>query len=198
MAKKESPEAAPRGFGDIVGIVLAMASLLVLVALFSYDRNDLAFNHVPPNQPLHNWIGPVGAHLAYGMFFFLGAAAYFSPLVLVGIGLAYFFPALGYLRRCWPWAIVFLIACVGMLDLYRAEPFFSQWRVNLESGSAGGLLGLSLNNFAFGHYLGRVGATIIFAGLYLISLYYLTNFHVGEWLRALWPERAAAAGEAPA
>ena len=49
-------------------------ALLLVASLFSYDRNDLASNRVPPNAQAHNWIGPIGAHLAYGIFVVCGGA----------------------------------------------------------------------------------------------------------------------------
>src|SRR5205085_304187 len=54
----------------------------------------------------------------------------------------------------------------------------------------GGLIGKSLNNLVFGHF-GKGGASIIFITLYIISLLFLTNFQLGEWLRALWAGRLA-------
>src|SRR6185369_4512474 len=33
---------------------------------------------------------------------------------------------------------------------------------------------------------GSVGATIVFFTLYLISMVYLTNFHLGVWVRSFW------------
>jgi len=45
--------------------------------------------------------------------------------------------------------------------------------------------------------LGTVGAGIIYAALDLISLLFLTNFQLGQWLRGLWDRKAlpgAAAG----
>src|SRR5258708_13448750 len=42
-----------------------------------------------------------------------------------------------------------------------------------------------MNDLVFRHF-GPVGATIIFITLYAISLLYLTNFRLGEWLRGKW------------
>ena len=45
MARKSSPgEVHARGFGDIIGIVLIAMSVLMLVALFSYDPKDVPAN----------------------------------------------------------------------------------------------------------------------------------------------------------
>ena len=54
-------------------------------------------------------------------------------------------------------------------------------------GLVGGALGNALNQYLFG-YFGTAGATIIFLMLYFISLLFLTNFQLGEWVRGLWGE----------
>ena len=56
-------------------------------------------------------------------------------------------------------------------------------------------LGRNLNQHFFGECFGTAGATIIFVMLYFISLLFLTNFQLGDWIRALWGRRAVAEGE---
>src|SRR5437867_4881764 len=100
MARKAASdsESSSRGFDDIISVALLAAALLLLVAQLSFDPGDLARNHVPPNRPAHNWIGPLGAQMAADSFFVLGFSAYMLPLVLVAVGLAYWFEPLAYLK----------------------------------------------------------------------------------------------------
>jgi S-DNA-T family DNA segregation ATPase FtsK/SpoIIIE len=160
--------------------------MLLALALFSYDRNDLAFNNSSPNHPLHNRIGAFGSYLAYGSFLVLGAAAYLVPVLLFGFGLAGLFRFVAYWKRrtVWAvlWAIFLILSCMGLLDLYSDRLDLA---INKDSASAGGLAGMAMNKLVF-HHFGRVGATIVFATLYLISLISLTNFQIGEWVRSLW------------
>ncbi len=187
MARKAtSAEPHEHGVGDVVGLILISLALLLLVALFSYERADIPLNSMPPNRPAHNWIGPLGAWLAYGVFFGSGAAGYLLPPLLFGFGLAYLVDALKHLRRCWHWAALLLLAFVGLLDQHSAH--FSAFKANLDSGSAGGFIGLTINNLLF-DYCGKVGATIIFLTLWLISLLYLTNFHLAHLWRQ-WSSRS--------
>ena len=70
--------------------------------------SDLSSNTVPPNPVIQNWIGPFGAIVSKGLFFFFGAAAYLVPTICLGFGLAHFIPFLMYLIRSWraqelPW-----------------------------------------------------------------------------------------------
>src|SRR6185436_20410687 len=118
MARKESAAATKeRGFSDIIGIVLTSVSLLLLVALFSYDRYDVSVNTASPNEHPHNWIGPIGAWMAAGLFFLFGAAAYLVPALFLTFGLAQFFPVLGYLNGRWAWAGLLFVSFMGALEV---------------------------------------------------------------------------------
>ncbi|HYV29207.1 MAG TPA: DNA translocase FtsK 4TM domain-containing protein, partial [Candidatus Eisenbacteria bacterium] len=195
MARQDPPNArSERGLSDIVGIVLACASLLLLAALFSYDPADLAANTSNPNKHPHNWIGPAGARVAFSLFFLSGAVAYLMPFLLALYGMAQFFPALSYLKRRWGWALLLLICMTGGLDLvYPRYEFLQAFSNKLNIPGLGGLVGQVLNKgYLFG-LLGHIGAGIVFGTVYIVSLYFLTNFHLGEWARAAWQRRAEAA-----
>jgi hypothetical protein len=97
-----------------------------------------------------------------------------------------FFDAFSYLRRRWAWTLALFICCIGLLDLYRG------YLANIETHfriTAGGILGMNLNRRVFG-YFGTAGATILFLMIYFISLLYLTNFKLGDWIRSLMARRA--------
>jgi S-DNA-T family DNA segregation ATPase FtsK/SpoIIIE len=193
MARKASANSeSSRGFNDIIGVVLMCFAALLLAALLSYQPRDVSANAVPPNSSVRNWIGPFGAWLAYYWFFWAGAAAYLFPVLLFAVGLGCFLDAFAYLRRRWAWALVLLLCCMGLLDLYR--DYFGKLHSSLNT-NVGGIIGRNLNQHFFGECFGTAGATIIFLMLYFISLLFLTNFHLGEWVRALWGRRAAAPGE---
>jgi len=199
MARKDTPDAArSRGFSDIAGIVLIAAALLVLLAQVSFHPYDVGGNRVPPNETIHNWIGSFGAHLARGMFFLFGAGAFVLPVLLLIFGMGYVLNVLAYLQRRWLWAGVLFLCCIGLMDLHTNKAvldrlaqnprwsdasFLETMAFNVNAPSAGGVTGLWLNNLLFGH-LGKLGGTIVFGALYLISLIFLTNFGLGDWLRA--------------
>src|ERR1044071_1514787 len=183
MARKAaSSEVHARGFGDIIGIALIAASVLTLVALLSYDPRDVPANTTTPNAATHNWIGQVGAWQGFLLFFVFGASAYLLPVILFCFGLSYLFQLMAYFHRRWVWTAILLFCCMGLFDLNKLVKPLANWQQNFNATSAGGWMGLMMNKYLFGHF-GSVGATIIFATLYLISLLYLTNFQLGEWLR---------------
>ena len=191
MARKASANSeSSRGFNDIIGVVLMCFAALLLAALLSYYPRDVSANAVPPNPSVRNWIGPFGAWLAYYWFFWVGATAYLFPVLFFAVGLGCFLDAFAYLRRRWAWALLLVLCCMGLLDLYR--DYFEKLHRNLNT-NAGGIIGRNLNQHFFGECFGTAGATIIFLMLYFISLLFLTNFQLGEWIRRLW-SRGAAAG----
>jgi S-DNA-T family DNA segregation ATPase FtsK/SpoIIIE len=192
MARKASASAEPgRGLHDIFGIVLMVLAVLLLVAVLSFDRDDLAINRNPPNKPAHNWIGPLGARMAYTSFLMFGISGYVLPVLVAFIGLGCFFESLSYLKRRWPWGLILLLSLVGLLHLLDlphlkdTSSLFTRARNAISAPSIGGFLGMTLYDFGF-WVLGPVGAGIVYVGLDLISLLFLTNFQLGEWVRGVW------------
>src|ERR1035438_2761122 len=195
MARKASAHSeSSRGFNDIIGVVLMGFAVLLLVALFSYHPRDVSANILPTNPSVRNWIGPFGAWMACGCFRWTGAAAYVLPVLLFLVGLGCFFDVFAYLRRRWLWELVLFLCLMGLLDLYKDHLETLQRNIN---ATAGGILGLNLNQHLF-DYFGRAGATIIYLMLYFISLLFLTNFQLGNWLRAVFGRREALADGKPA
>jgi S-DNA-T family DNA segregation ATPase FtsK/SpoIIIE len=191
MARKASTDSSHHGFNDTIGVALLAAALLLLVAQVSFDRYDLAMNANPPNRPAHNWIGPLGAQIAHISFLLFGFSAYMLPLLLVAFGLAYWLEALSYLRRRWLWAAVLLVSCMGWLHLMDlphlrdSSSFVSRARTAISAPSIGGFVGMTLHDYFF-WMLGSVGAGIAYGALDLISLLFLTNFQLGQWVRGVW------------
>ena len=197
MARKDASDrtAENRG-GEILGIVLVSLSVLLLIAMFSFDKGDVSFNKTEVNIPRHNLIGVFGAWTAHGFFFLFGAAAYLLPPLLLTLGMAQFLPPLGYLRRRWGWAAMMFLCCMVWLALYPG--LFDELGRRLNAPSAGGVVGQFLNDYVFSHF-GTLGATILIGTLYLISLVCFTNFKVFDWIEAAWDNfrarRAAATAE---
>ncbi|MGZ8939350.1 MAG: DNA translocase FtsK 4TM domain-containing protein, partial [Limisphaerales bacterium] len=189
MARKAAADQAEgHGRNDILGVVFFALSVIVLIALFTYDRKDLGINSVPANQDVHNWIGIIGARAAWSLFFVFGAAAYLLPIVLFFLSLGYLLSFLTYLQRRWLWSSVLVFAVMGLLDLYGEH--LSELRQNLNAPSAGGIIGQVMNDVIFRHF-GKVGATVVFLTVYTISLLYLTNFRLGLFIREVWEDRMA-------
>lgn len=184
MARKSSTESqSHHGLNDVVGIVLLGLAVLLLVAMLSYDSRDIAHNFVASQKPpSHNLIGPLGAYLAYYVFLATGVTGYLLPFVLLFLGLGCFFERFAYLRRRWPWAVVMLIALMGLFERVDGWRLFAHLRDRLNCGNAGGLIGFNLFDLGF-WMLGSVGSAIVYLLVYFISLLFLTNFQLGAWVR---------------
>jgi S-DNA-T family DNA segregation ATPase FtsK/SpoIIIE len=201
MSRKSPPD-SNKGFADVIGVALLAAALLLLVAQLSFDRYDLSFFKDPPIKPVHNWIGTVGAYLAWGSFLPFGAVGYLLPVLFAAFGVAYLLNVLGYLRERLRWSLlwsaVLVISLAGLLYLLDSAGWLGNLREAIGSQSAGGWLGFVTYGQTPRHeygfcLLGKVGAIIVYATLCLISLLSLTNFQLGEWIRRLLQKEPAAA-----
>ncbi|HTL56191.1 MAG TPA: DNA translocase FtsK [Candidatus Limnocylindrales bacterium] len=200
MARKSTADSEPKhGLNDVIGIVLMVFAVLLLVAVLSFDRHDLAALSTPPNRPEHNWIGPLGARMAYWSFLLFGICGYMLPVLVAFVGFGCFFEALSYLKRRWPWGAILLVSLMGLLHLVDlphvrdAGSLFTKARIAIGAPSLGGLIGQTLYDFGF-KLLGNIGAAIVYIGFDLISLLFLTNFQLGEWVRRMWSRQKDAEG----
>ena len=186
MSRKASSESEHRGFADVIGVALLALALLLVVAQFSFDRGDISGLRVPPNASTHNWIGPLGAHLAHWFFMLFGVAAYVLPVLFAAFGVAYLFNFLAYLRQHsrWSvmWAVVLVMSLTGLLHMMNDSSFAAAVVERIGAAFFGGYLGYVPWEY-FLWMLGAVGAIIIYSTLCLISLLFLTGFQLGEWLR---------------
>ena len=199
---RKSPSDSGRGFNDVIGVALLAAALLLLVAQLSFDTRDISGLNLPPNKSTHNWIGPLGAYLAWGTFLPLGVAGYLLPWLFAAFGVAYLLNFLSYLheRLRWSllWSAILLASLTGLLYIMDNAGWLGKLKENLGSQSAGGWLGFvtygQTPRYEYGFcLLGKVGAIIVYATLCLISLLFLTNFRLGEWIRRLLQKKPAAA-----
>src|ERR1017187_390548 len=173
------------GIREIWAVVLVVASLLLLLSLISYDPYDVGHVAGSEHKPVGNFIGPVGAWIAFGTFQMFGLAAYGLMAVLAVIG------ATLLLGKELPWrgklgaGILLLISLSCLLHVAGLER--AQRALNLPD-SAGGFLGLIIGGF-FQKIVGRPGTILVFGGCYLISLILLINFRPSYWVA--WTAGAA-------
>ena len=193
MSRKPG-DVSKNGFNDVIGIALLALALLLLVSQLSFDRYDLAFYRTPHNEPLHNWGYKIGAYLAWFTFLPLGVSAYLLPWILAAFGVAYLLNIFGFLRERLRWSLLWtallFIALTGLAYLLDDGGRHGKFHETLGAHSLGGWLGYvtygQSHHYEYGFcLLGSLGATIVYAALGLISLLFLTNFHLGGWIRVL-------------
>ncbi len=67
---------------EIIALGILVPTLLILFSLLSYHPSDLTlFSASTTHRSPQNWIGAVGANLAYGLLFLFGIGAYAVPWV---------------------------------------------------------------------------------------------------------------------
>ena len=121
----------------------------------------------------------MGARLGFWLFWGFGLTAYMVPALLMMFGLGYLVGFLSYLQQRWIWGAVLLFCCMGLLSMFEKDLGYQTWVYQrLEITSSGGLAGQFFYRHAL-RYIGKVGGSIVLAGLYIISLLYLTNFRLG-------------------
>jgi len=189
---RKADSGSSRGFDDVIGVVLLLAALLLLMAQLSFDPHDITYLSNPPIRPAHNWIGPLGAYIAWWVFLLLGVVAYVLPLLVAVFGAAYLFGFLHYLRERLRWSLLWslglLVSLTGLLFLADNGGILGKLHESIGANSAGGALGYLLygdsKRYQWGFsLLGPIGATIVYAALCLVSLLFLTAFPLGDWLR---------------
>ncbi len=190
------------GLNDVIGIaVILFIALPLLFAQLSFDRFDISSVRVPPNKEMHNWIGAIGAYSAWYSFLILGVAAYVVPFFLILFGISYWIRFLSYLHERWRWSLlwaaVFFVSLTGLFHIANNFSWLADIRASLNAYFAGGWLGyLTYGRMAHYDYgfalLGSLGATIVYTALGVISLLFLTNFHLGNWVRLLLQKSSTA------
>ena len=190
---RKTPSGAARGFDDLIGVALLAVALLLLVAQWSFDRDDISFLTTHLNKPIHNLIGLLGAYFAWALFIPFGLVAYLLPVLLAAFGLAYLlnFPShwREHLRWSLFWSAILVVSLTGLLYILDSAGWFGKVRESIGSLNAGGWLGFltfgQTPRYEYGFsLLGTAGAIIVYAALCLISLLFLTKFQLGEWIRS--------------
>lgn len=201
MSRK--PGAGPHnGLNDVIGFVLLMAALVLLAAQVSFDPGDIGFLKTPHNEPLQNWFSHGGAYLAWLAFLPLGAAAYLLPVILAVYGLSFLLGLWSYLREpLWKslvWMAVLLIAMSGLGYMIDHGGRSGTFHDGMGTVSLGGWVGYvtygQSKNYDFGFSIMGAGAWLMYATLGIVSLIFLTNFHLGHWVRSAIFRQADAAG----
>jgi S-DNA-T family DNA segregation ATPase FtsK/SpoIIIE len=205
MSRKDSD--SHHGFDDVIGVALLAVALLLFVSQWSFHSGDISFLTTRVNKPAENWIGPLGAYLAWGSFLPFGLVGYLLPFLFALFGVAHLLDFLSYLRERlrWSllWAAILLLALTGLLYMMDNAGLLGRVHENIGSQSAGGWLGYvtygQTEHYDYGFsLLGNLGATIIYATLALISLLFLTNFRLGQWIQGFIDKEPARAGSKPA
>jgi S-DNA-T family DNA segregation ATPase FtsK/SpoIIIE len=165
-------------WNEIQAVILFAAALLVFISLVTFDFSDLAMFASRPNQPVKNLAGVFGAYLGAVLFFIMGLSSYVVPLLMLTWAIARFSgltPQKLYFKLFGTFFLVTASSAMFSL-LGRGDNSF---RFNL-----GGIVGLVFSNFLV-KYLGRFGAILVIAVLFLLSVLLATEFLLLPFLSVL-------------
>jgi len=202
MAAKNKPKNKqeqtnlPSWFNEAAGIGLCGFGVLLFMALVTYTPVDVPefLNGVekPEGAEVQNWIGVIGAIIAYLFFSVFGAAAYLVPIACIWLGVAYAVMESSWKKRKWIGLMAFIFT--GSCLLAVQDWFLKDWAVQTglkmtKDDVTTYLVGGHFGNF-FGckilqSLLARPGAIIVLLLLYTIGTILVTGLHPIKFIKAL-------------
>ncbi|GAB7141345.1 hypothetical protein RsTz2092_13210 [Deferribacterales bacterium RsTz2092] len=149
-------------------LLLLTGSLLLGVAVFSYNADDPSFSNVVVSrvdEPIHNMLGMHGAFVADFVGIIFGFSAILLPFFLLYIAFQYIYVKLGKLSKLMAtFSISAFIALICVLSIQNA--FLSTADAYFTDKPAGGLIGLFINV----GLVSPVAKTLAIIFIYIFSL----------------------------
>ncbi|HEX3204372.1 MAG TPA: DNA translocase FtsK 4TM domain-containing protein [Nitrospiraceae bacterium] len=166
----------------MIGVILITLGLLVLLSLLSYAPTDVGLFTAPPaaGHQTRNMIGMAGASLAAGLFWIIGAASYFLPVLFAAVGARSFARReLNVTMRTAAASLGALVFLSGLLDLEMiGVPTMSSGFI--QKGMAGGLTGQALADTLSGFFASTGAHILVVSGL-LITLLFAAPISLIDW-----------------
>ncbi|SMC24509.1 DNA translocase FtsK [Desulfacinum hydrothermale DSM 13146] len=158
---------------EIWALIILTATILVGCSLVSFNPADPTFfGSTTAQKPPHNWVGALGANLAWCLLFVLGVGAYALPAVGLWLGYAFLRGRnpLPYGRIQVLGLILLVLSLIGLASLHAAKITFLGTQV-LPGGQLGALMAAFLRA-----RVNDLGAHILMGALFLIALILSTPF----------------------
>ncbi|MFH0764396.1 MAG: DNA translocase FtsK [Candidatus Omnitrophota bacterium] len=166
-------------WNEIQAVILFAIAILVFTSLITFSFSDVALFTSRPNVPVRNFAGLFGVYIGAGLFFIMGMSSYVIPLLILSWAAAR-------LYGITPQKIYFKISGTFFLILASSSIFSIIGKGdNSFRFSLGGIVGLVFSDFLI-KYLGRGGAILIIAVLFLLSVLLATEFLLLPFLAALF------------
>ncbi len=166
---------------EIWALCVLTVTLLVLFSLLSFRASDLTlFNASSIQRPPLNWIGFLGAHIAWFFFFLFGLGAYGIPVFGAWVSWS-LFRGRSSLPEGWIQAlgmVLLLLSTISLVALHRPTIHLANQQI-----MAGGVIGRALADF-LAQRLYSVGTHILLIGTFLIALLLATPLTLESLLRS--------------
>ena len=157
------------GVREIWGLALLTVSILMVLALVSYNGNDISLLKMPPNDPPLNYIGPVGAWYVFISLMIFGLAALFIPALCAGLGLVLLLRPEERARPWLIWGTTAMAALSALFTLNASGAAALCARFNI-GGFDGGMLGWLFADQFLSALFGNTGATVILIALVVAAI----------------------------
>ncbi len=172
--------------GELTGPLLFLAGILLFLSLVSYEPSDLPTwvpfsKSNPVNDPVMNFVGPVGAITGGILYFLIGGASYLLAVVLIGWGCAKWLAINLRIRAKLLWLAVFLASGACLLSMQTS--YFQDWGERFNIQTAGGWLGYILGTRFLLATFGSIGSIVFVSCAYVTSLILITGIRPVELIR---------------
>lgn len=165
-------------WNDPIGIGMLVLSAMLLLALISYDPRDLP-SWIPGSLALeedrvtHNFIGVIGAILAWGGLWLAGWAIYLIPVSMTWFGVCKLASNIKVTGRSWLGVVLMVISAAAIL----AVQGILSARDDITPHGGGGGLGYLIGGSIFANLLGNIGSTMLFVGIYGLGFFLASGLH---------------------
>ncbi|MBQ3809995.1 MAG: DNA translocase FtsK 4TM domain-containing protein, partial [Kiritimatiellae bacterium] len=169
-----------------VAVPLLFVSVVALFALFSYQAADVAAVQAPPSRVAANWMGRLGAHLAWGTILFFGLPGFLLPFATGAIAVLMLCGRHLRWRPLWLLGLFLMLCALAQFLNGTFEPLLSSDRLNAAPNAGGGVGWLFHHDGApVAEWLGVPGAAALYGSLALLFLLLSVGFGtVADVLRA--------------
>ncbi len=156
-------------WNEIQAIILFAIAILIFTSLVTFSFSDSSIFTSKPSVPVKNFAGLFGVYLGASLFFLMGLSSYVIPLLVVSWAVARLYGVT-------PQKIHFKLFGTFFLILASSSIFSIIGKGdNSFRFSLGGITGLVFSDFLI-KYLGRGGAILVIAVLFLLSVLLATEF----------------------
>jgi S-DNA-T family DNA segregation ATPase FtsK/SpoIIIE len=163
-------------WNGVHGILLLLLAALLLLALVSYDPQDmpswsfLALSESVDGETI-NFVGRAGALMAGHMLWLMGYAAYLLPFSMTWFGVSKLHSKMKLTSSAWLGVAVMIISGAA---LFEVQGLLVERDHITPLGGSGGL-GYVIGGVILKHLLGKVGATLVLGVVYLCGLFLVTR-----------------------
>jgi S-DNA-T family DNA segregation ATPase FtsK/SpoIIIE len=161
-----------------IGIALLVVSALLMLALISYDPRDLP-SWIPGSVALEedlvtrNFVGVVGAILAWGGLWMTGWAIYLVPVTMTWFGVCKLASGLRISGRSWLGVALMVISASAIM----AVQGILNHRDDITPHGGGGGLGYLIGGSLLASLLGTVGSSVVLVCIYGVGFLLASGMH---------------------